>query len=328
MKELLLLLAAYPYKSSKRETLVHLLEKVVDWDSFVKLVNNHGIIALAAYNIKEAKLEDLVPAKARAILENGLMQSVVRNAWLAERWKGVNAILNNAGIKHILLKGMALEHTIYEAKGLRQMTDNDILIRREEAIRAWDLLQENGFELMLFKSTLHRKIMMDIHKHLPALYRDGYALEIHSAIPGERFSDKKEYDRIFDEAVEIAVNETKAYILPDDVQIEYLVKHHYGHQLAGDCQIRTFIDIKLLDPDNAIEFPYEFINEPDQSYKRNYRRIAYRKRVAEMKLQHRLLFLAGDVFPSVEWMKKRYKCTAVKTILYYPHRLGKILWLI
>jgi hypothetical protein len=328
MKDLLLLLARYPYDKSDRERMSELLGEVQDWDLLVNLVNNHGIIALAAYNIKEAKLEELVPVKAMAILENGLMQSMVRNVWLTERWKEVNEILNNARIKHILLKGMALEHTIYGALGLRQMTDNDILIRREEAIKAWDLLQEYGFGLILSKSPLHRKIMMDIHKHLPALYRDGYSLEIHSALPGERFSDAKEYNRIFDEAPEISVNGTKAYSLPEEVQIEYLIKHHLGHQHAGDCQIRTFIDIKLLDPGNEIEFPDDHIYEPDQSYKRSYKRAAYRKRVAEMKLQHRLLFLAGDVFPSVEWMKQRYRCSAVKTILFYPHRMGKILWVI
>ena len=41
--------------------------------------------------------------------------------------------LRKAGIKHILLKGMALEHTLYGSKGLRQMTDCDILIKSEEA---------------------------------------------------------------------------------------------------------------------------------------------------------------------------------------------------
>src|SRR5512133_1275524 len=146
MKELLLLLANYPYKSSDKEALTRLLTGVTDWDFFVRLVNAHGIIALSAYNIKEANLESLVPAKAMAMLENGLMQSVVRNSWLAERWKEMNKILLANGIKHILLKGMALEQTIYGAAGLRQMTDNDILIKKDDAMRAWTLLNQNGFE--------------------------------------------------------------------------------------------------------------------------------------------------------------------------------------
>jgi hypothetical protein len=328
MKELLLLLAHYRFDPSKREILAGLLREIEDWEGFAKLVNAHGIIALSAYNIKEAGLGNLVPAKAMATLENGLMKSVVRNAWLAERWKEVNEILNNAGIKHILLKGMALEHTIYGARGLRQMTDNDILIKREEAIRAWEILQENGYKMMMSKSPLHKKIMMKIHKHLPMLMKDGYAVEIHSELPGERFSDEKEYDRIFDEAPEISVNGIRAFTLPGEVQIAYLVKHHLGHQLSGDCQIRTYSDIKLLDRDNAIEFPDIFINEPDQSYRLNYRRAGYKRIVSAMNPMQRLLFLAGDIFPSVEWMKNRYRCGLFAALIRYPQRLGKLMWLI
>jgi hypothetical protein len=327
MKELLLLLAHYPYTESSRVILSRMLSEINDWELFVKLVNDHGIIALAAYNIKEAGLENLVPAKAMTTLENGMIQSIVRNAWLAERWKEVNDILSDEGIKHILLKGMALEHTLYGANGLRQMTDNDILIRREEAIRAWKLLQENGFEMIMAKSFLHKKIMMNIHKHLPMLSKDGYAVEIHTTLPGDRYSKEDEYNRIFDEAVEISVNAIKAYMPPNDIHLDFLIRHHCGHQISGDCQIRTYTDIKLLDPDNSIEFPDNFTNEPDQSYKQNYRKASYRKSVAAMKLKYRLLFIAGDVFPSVEWMKQRYGCNALMAILRYPQRLGKLMWL-
>src|SRR5512136_2525319 len=105
MKEMLLLLCRYPFDPVNKDRLKELLSHVEDWDKTVELINAHGIIALAAYNIKEAGLEKEIPEKAMAILENGQRQSMVRNLWLTERWKEVNAILNNAGIKHILLKG-------------------------------------------------------------------------------------------------------------------------------------------------------------------------------------------------------------------------------
>ena len=206
MKDLLLLLASYPYNESDKERMADLLGTVQDWEVFVKLVNDHGIIALSAYNIREARLVSLVPAKAMQILENGLMQSVVRNAWLAERWKEVNEILNNAGIKHILLKGMALEHTIYGARGLRQMTDNDIMISKDESVKAWNLLHQSGFGPPEAKSWLHRKIMFETGQHMPALIKDGYAVEIHT---GENLflSDAGETEnKLFDHADAFSVS--------------------------------------------------------------------------------------------------------------------------
>src|ERR1035437_7680374 len=174
MKELLLLLSRYPFEEKNRDTLSKLISEVQDWQKTVELINAHGIIALATYNIKEAGLVKKIPGDAMAFLENGYLKSIVRNTWLTERWKEVNTILCNAGIKHVLLKGMALEHTLYGSKGLRQMNDNDILVKRDEAIKAWELLQKNGYLPGISKSAIHRKIMLNIGKHLPSLFKNGY----------------------------------------------------------------------------------------------------------------------------------------------------------
>jgi len=308
--------------------MAELLGTVQDWEVFVKLINDHGIIALASYNIKEAGHGKLVPEKAMAIIENGLMQSVVRNSWLTERWKEVNTILNDAGIKHILLKGMALEYTIYGSKGLRQMTDNDILIKKEEAVCAWELLQNKGFKIGLLKSSLHRKIILETAQHLPALYKDGYALEIHTRLFDETKTDRKLYDGIFKDAPEIKIDNDKTFILPKGIHIKYLLKHFNRHLIAGECQIRTYTDIKLLDPENTMEFPGQFIPAPDQRYKTHFKRVIYRENIMVIPPRFRFRFIVGDLFPSVEWMNKRYRCSGIKTILYYPHRMGKLLWLV
>ena len=82
MRELLLLLCRYPFAETNRESLSKLIREVTDWDKMVKLINDHGIIALAAYNIKEAGLEKEIPPDAMTSLENGFVKSVVRNTWL------------------------------------------------------------------------------------------------------------------------------------------------------------------------------------------------------------------------------------------------------
>lgn len=45
-------------------------------------------------------------------------------------------------------------------------------------------------------------------------------------------------------------------------------------------------------------------------------------------IMSKLIYLLGDLFPTFTFMKKRYSCNSNwKVLLYYPHRLGKILWL-
>jgi hypothetical protein len=328
MRELLLLLCRYPFSESNRDTLSKLIGAVLDWHKMVDLINAHGIIALAAYNIKEARLENEIPGDAMAILENGYMQSMARNTWLTEQWKGVNTILCNAGIKHILLKGMALEHTLYGAKGLRQMSDNDILISREDSLEAWHLLQKEGFKLEPLKSQLFQKIMFEFGQHLPALYRDGYVIEIHDRLNDKDVKAGMSLPDLFENGVEILIGETKAFILPEEIQLENLKSHFEHHKMAGDCQLRLYNDILLLDKSHKIDFPDRFISDPVQSGKKEFRKAAYKKRIRSIQLKHRLRFILGDTFPSVKWMKERYKCNVFKALFYYPFRVGKLLWLI
>jgi len=325
MKDLLLLLSHYPYDPANRETIRRLLGEVKDWDIFVKLVNSHGIIALSAYNIKEAKLEKQVPEKAMAMLENGLMQSVVRNAWLAERWKEMNEILLKNGIRHILLKGMALEHTIYEAKGLRQMTDNDILISQEESMKAWNILKQNGFEPAEPKSRLHRKIMFDIGQHMPALIRDGYAVEIHTE---PDFIQNKAATGILNLSEEFMIGGSSALKLKNDLHLRFLKEHLNRHAGAGECQLRSLADIKILEPSTTFVFPEEFYLKPDQKNNPLHRRTHYSETVRSVKKGYRLRFIAGDIFPSVKWMRKRYGCGTLAAVIRYPQRLGKLVWLL
>jgi hypothetical protein len=71
MRQLLLLLCRYPFDEKNRETLSALISEVQDWHKMIKLINAHGIIALAAYNIKEAGLGELVPEDVMRLLEDG-----------------------------------------------------------------------------------------------------------------------------------------------------------------------------------------------------------------------------------------------------------------
>ena len=324
MKDLLFLLADYPFKEANRQVLSELLGKVEEWDRLVRLVNDHGIIALARYNIREAGLDDMVPPEHLGMMENGYLQSVARNLWLAERWKSVNAILNNAGILHILLKGMALEHTVYGAKGLRQMSDCDILIKRDEALKAWNILQEERYKADILKSPLYKKIILDVGKHLPALTKDGFSVEIHTRLSQNRSID----DDLFRNAEEININNTKAYILPRDIHLRYLTDHFNDHLRTGETQIRMFADIRLLDPSGQLEFPTDYIENPSRKMGLKFLKQYYLSTVRNVPPGNRFRYIIGDLFPSIQWMKERHGCGAARTLVYYPRRMGKLMWLI
>ena len=326
LKELLLLLCRYPFSETDSDSLARLVGEVRDWHRMVELINTHGIIALAAYNIKEAGLEKEIPADAMALLTNGHHQSLIRNTWLTTQWKKVNEILTGAGIKHLLLKGMALEHMLYGSHGLRQMSDNDILVKKDDAVRAWRLLQEHGFVSDMIKSPLHRKIITCIGKHMPTLRKDGYAVEIHHRLFDEPGRNSILNDAI-DNANEISIEGMKAFILKDDIHLEYLKKHCDYHISTVDFQLRLWADMELLSPGSGPQLTEELITEPGKKRTGQHKEV-YRSHFRAIPRGSRFRYLLGDIFPSIKWMKKRHGCEAVKAALMYPGRIGKLLWLL
>ena len=111
------------------------------------------------------------------------------------------------------------------------------------------------------------------------------------------------------------------------LHLKYLISHFEKHKEEGSCQLRLYADILLLDKNNKVEFPDKFIKVPKQEMKKEYRRAAWKKTVAEVPAKYRFRFIIGDIFPSVSWMRRRYKCNAGRAMLYYPVRIGKLGWL-
>jgi hypothetical protein len=83
-----------------------------------------------------------------------------------------------------------------------------------------------------------------------------------------------------------------------------------------------------MSPEYLPMYPEEFIMEPDQKRKQKYKKRIFREKIRSLPWPYSFLYLTGDLFPSVKWMKSRYKCSMTGAIIRYPHRLGKLLWLI
>lgn len=355
-----------------------LVKRINDWDYFSGLANEHGIAALAGLNLERLGLSGNVPEKAYSVLRNALMMSISRNAFHLSSIEELLALFNKEGIKVILLKGLALELTIYGNSGLRQMTDVDILVDKDQYLRARNILMQFGYDSMPVKSGFHRPIMAWTGKHLPAMLKNGTSVDIHI----ELFAGKKNKltKVLIDTSSEINVDREKAWIPSPQLHFLFLVKHLYSHELSNESQLRLYTDLVVLLEghyeeiinegliDNAakaglskilawkleplrdlwgISFPawlndfidkrfnpgtinsfVFFLKSPKNNPPRG-KALAYRYKIKEIPGIHRkVLFLLGDIFPSLSFMKERYKCkSGFKALFYYPHRFGKIFWL-
>lgn len=356
-----------------------LAETIADWTYFAGLANRHGVAAMVYHNLEKLDFLQYVPEDPAGILRNALMVSISRNAHHIRATEETLKLLDVIGIKVVILKGLALELFVYGNKGLRQMTDVDVLMSREDCLKTRKILMENGFESLPLKSVFHKPILGYIGKHLPTLTRNDYSIELHHELFGSGRNVLTKM--LYDTSLEQGLNSTQAYIPSPQIFLLYLVKHLYLHEMNNESQLRLYADLVVLLENHrdeiinqdlltyagdagmsevlawrleplrdlwGISFPgwlNDFINkwyDPDSINKFIYflkspkgnpapdRALAFRNAVKEIPGFHRkALYILGDLFPTIGFMKKRYGCrSTMKALLYYPLRLGKLWYLV
>ena len=351
---------------------------ITGWNYFMNLANAHGVAALAWHNLEKYRLLSGIPEEVILFLRGALMRSLSRNAFNTESMGEVLRLLNEENIKTVILKGFALENSVYGNSGLRQMSDVDIMINREECIKARKILIGNGYVSLPVKSWFHELIIAWYGKHLPSLIRNGTSVEIHHELFGGRNNVLSKM--LYDTSYEVEIKGEKALFPRPQIFFLYLVRHLWQHEMNNESQLRLYTDLVVLIEKyhddifnyNLIKYATEagmseilawhleplrdmwgvffpdWINDfidkwhnPDQVNKFIFflsspkdnppvdKPGSYRLIISDIPGFHRkFLYVLGDLFPSISFMKNRYKCNSTwRVLLYYPHRMGKILWL-
>jgi len=240
----LLGLCRFSFDAELRVMLRALAETLADWQYFSSLANKHGVAALIYHNLEKLDFLQYLPKDSIDLLRNSLMVNISRNARYAVETAGVLKLLNSENVKIVLLKGLALELSVYGNKGLRQMTDVDVLATKDDCMKARNILMENGFTSFPVKSVLHKPILAYSGKHLPTLTKDGFAIELHHELFGaERNVLTK---MLYNNSLELDLNSEKTYIPGPQLFLLYLVKHLYLHEMNNESQLRLYTDLVML----------------------------------------------------------------------------------
>lgn len=371
--DLLITLSRMDFTAEERRRAEDLCRKVNDWNLFAGLAIRHGVAALVWRNLSGLGLTDRVTESAGKTLEGAMLKTIARVTYITSAAVEIIRALGEAGIRVLMLKGLALEHSVYGSGGLRQMSDADLLVSPGDVLRARDVIASLGYESRPMKSPLYRRILTDLGNHLPEMHRGGISVDLHHRLFGARAT------ALTDEAVSaprtVTAAGTTCNILPPRISFLYLVAHLQKHDIKGEFQLRLYCDIYLLllkyrsdiltaqlieearmagieeevkvalhlmkvlyDFDVPSEFTADvkteliglsrfLMNLEDPGYAEPVSAAEfYRRNLAAINGTYgKLIFIAGDLFPSITFMKRRYgRRTAPGALLCYPHRLGKI----
>ena len=144
-------------------------------------------------------------------------------------------ILEAEKIDYILLKGSAIS-SLYPVYWWRTFGDIDILIKREDVLRATDALKRKSDFL----------ITVSGYKDIQILYCSNEKIELHlslSGINGNKASCV--LDRVWDYSVR-KNKDVSEHVLNDEMLFFYHLSHMASHFQNGGCGIRFFCDYYLL----------------------------------------------------------------------------------
>jgi hypothetical protein len=112
----------------------------LDWDLVVRLAELHGVRPLAF-----RYLAGCLPEPHRRRLADDCAAIAAHNRFVTGELIRILDLLESAGIPVIPFKGPVLAHQLFADVGMREFSDLDMIVPREQAWEAVDLLRGAGY---------------------------------------------------------------------------------------------------------------------------------------------------------------------------------------
>jgi hypothetical protein len=145
----ILLAAALPLSSHDRPDRINsvlraAVEHPVDWNSLLRLADDHGLSSLLFQNL--SRFNEFVPAQILLTLRQRSERNVHKSLFLARELIRVLDCLDALGVEAIPYKGVALSEAYYGDLALRQTGDIDLFVRRNDVARIKNAICALGFQ--------------------------------------------------------------------------------------------------------------------------------------------------------------------------------------
>jgi len=227
-----------------------------DWKKLSEKALEEGVSAVLSHNIRKQGIEELIPADTRRELSDRYLANLKRNLSIIGALRTILADFEKSGIPCMVLKGIALAEHIYPDIALRGMSDVDIMVKKEDLFRVDELLSLRGYTPA--DSTVSRAVNNPAGYLASLDYRSiepsPLTLHVHwhpvnSSVPAAVFAERIDVSRLWENASDVSVAESRVRMLKPEHLIIYLCEHalRIGHsfdRLILVCDIvhtlRTF----------------------------------------------------------------------------------------
>jgi hypothetical protein len=142
--KLLLCCGTTHISETRAEQIRSLIQTDLDWPLLLETAGRHGLIPLLYRHLGKPGT-DAVPPSVVERLRNHFYLNARHNALLTEELNRLVSVFDEQGVAVIPFKGPALAEELYGDIGCREIYDLDVLVKREDVLRAMDLMASLGY---------------------------------------------------------------------------------------------------------------------------------------------------------------------------------------
>ena len=216
----------------------------LDWGIVVEKGFQNRVASLLYHVLKESDIVDNLPDRYHKILKKFHLETIQWNLRIKNSILTLLEKFKDKEIEPLLLKGVFLAFSVWPSMAMRQMHDIDIVVAREEAKKAFEIIISEGFD---FTGKESFNYYMEYTKDFPYFIekKSGVIVELHHKIftPNKKFSiDEKIFwensskQQFFGRSIRVLGS--------NDLLIHLCLHVSLGHFM--DDMMRSLLDISLL----------------------------------------------------------------------------------
>lgn len=231
--------------SGDLERMNQLIPQITNWDELAQMAIDRGMAPLLYKKLGLLSSASMIPDPAKQKLQGAYYRTLSRSMVLYDAFRKAAEAITAAGIQVVALKGIYLSEWLYKDIGLRQFSDIDLLVKKEDGEKCLEILKGLGYKSSGTKTS---NTIQNISGfvHYDPLILNGVSIELHINLHGKGKSYHLSVEEMMRNSETVMVNKIKINTLCLNDLLIFLCIHLDKHFINGNVQFTGFIDIANL----------------------------------------------------------------------------------
>jgi hypothetical protein len=234
--------------------------KDIDWERVVDLAETHGLLSML-YKVIWRSIPESVPEPIMKDLRFKYLENSQKNYVLSEELISVLNLLESEKISALPFKGSVLSELLYGSTSVRYFSDLDILVLRDDAIKARILLEARGY-LQDRRLSLKQEASFLSSKHHFHLYHPirRVHVDLHWRIAPIIYSFNLDTEGLMERSVPRTFHGKGIQTISDEDTLLILCEHgirHYWKRLIWICDVASLLKLETINWPQTIKRAFD-----------------------------------------------------------------------